>query len=473
MKKHFSRAAGILAAALACSTIPAAPLAAQSPNAATALSLDDAVATALSKDPGIISANLDYLSASAKADSAKWKRLPSLSASGGYTRLSELPSSDTAMNLNFMGNPVSITLPSLLNSISLGLNLQYPVFTGFRVKESIAIAGLQAQAKDVARETIKRSLIFDVTRAYWEAVRAAYNVATLQQNLELQKKNSDLATQQLSQGVATRADQLAAQMRLEQATEDLGDAQAMERRAYLTLASLTDMDLPSLGISTAALDRALPFALSTKPEDAALQDPTKLDEASIVSDALAKRPETRTAELARQLALHSIELSRAALYPTVAIVGSATYADPNQRVAFQSDNTIFTGTWAVGLQINYDIGGVPGALDDIKAQSLAADKAKSDEERQREAIIMDVEGCILNIERAARDLASTESMVNQAQENLRVMQGKVAAGSAKSFDLSSTQFDLLRTNFAVTNKRIDLIIAQADLARATASAELK
>jgi outer membrane protein TolC len=441
-----------------------------------AISLDDAVATALSKDPGVISANLDYLSASSKADSAKWKQLPSLSASGGYTRLSELPSSDTSFNtsitLNGKSMPLSMSLPSILDMVSFGLNLQYPVFTGFRVKESIAIAKLTAQAKDVTRETVKRSLVFDVTRAYWEAVRATYNVATLQKNLELQKKNSDLATRQLGQGVATRADQLAAQMRLEQATEDLDDAQAMERRAYLSLASLTGMDLPSLGISTAALETALPFVLSTKPEDAALEDATKLDEASLVSGALEKRPETRTAELARKLALHAVELSRAALYPTVAITGNFTDADPNQRVAFQT-SSFFTPTWALGIQLSYDIGGVPAALDDIKAQALAATKAKSDEDRQREAIVMDVEGCILNLERAARDLASTQSMVGQATENLRVMQGRVAAGSAKDLDLSSTQFDLLRTNFAVTNKLVDLIVAQADLDRATAARDVK
>ena len=59
------------------------------------------------------------------------------------------------------------------------------------------------------------------------------------------------------------------------------------------------------------------------------------------------------------------------------------------------------------------------------------------------------------------------------EENLRVVQGRVAAGTAKDIDLSSSKFDLLRMNFAVTNKRIDVLIAQADLARATASEDLK
>ena len=243
----------------------------------------------------------------------------------------------------------------------------------------------------------------------------------------------------------------------------------------MSLASLTGADLATLALATSAESASLPFELSTKPADASLSagidETSAIDEAAHVSEALARRPETRAAELARKLALHAVELSRAALYPTVAIVGNYTLADPNQRAVFQSDPWKFTGTWALGLQVNYDIGGVPGALDELKAQGFAAAKAKSDEDRSRNAVAMDVELCIVALERARRDLASTRAMVAQAQENLRVVQGKVAAGAAKELDLDSSRFDLLRMEFAVTNKLIDALIARADLARAVASGD--
>ena len=459
--------------ALALAASLASPLPAQK-----ALSLDEAVAAALGSDPGIISANLDSLFTKAKAESASWKRIPSLTASASGQYLGE--QSATTINLG----SATFTLPPGLNhSYSFGLNLQYPVFAGFRVKESIAIADLQAESKDVAREAVLRSLAFDVRRAYWEAVRATYNRATLEKNLELMKQNSDLATRQLGQGVATRADQLAAQMRLEQATEDLNDALAQQKRAFLTLASLTGADLASLRI--AAEGASMPFELSTKPDDAALavaaaapgaapgaaQGALPLDEAALISQALARRPETRNAALAGKLAEHSIELARAALYPTVALTGNLSVADPNQRAIVQQEAFVTTGS--IGLVVNYDIGGLPIAMTEIKAQGLAASKAKSDEERQRRAIVLDVEACVVNLARAMSDLESTRAMVAQAEENLRVVQGRIAAGTAKDIDLSTSSFDLLRINFAVTNKRIDLLIAQADLARATASEDLK
>jgi outer membrane protein TolC len=432
------------------------------------LSLDEAVATALSKDLGVIGANLDWLSASAKAESASWKRLPSLTTSLGYTRLSDLQSS---LNLG----PVigDISFGSLDNLYSFSLNMQYPIFAGFRVKENIAISSLQAESKDASRETIRRSLVFDVRKAYWEAVRATRNRSVLDRNLELMKQNGELADRQFAQGVATRADQLAARMRLEQSIEDSGDARALQKHAFLALAALTGEEVASLGISTATDDAPLPFELTTKPDDAALPETAAVDEKALVQAALARRPETRSAELARAIALHAVELSRAALYPTVAVTGNYVYADPNQRVAFQSDPYKFTGTWALGLQLSYDIGGVPAALDDIKAQSLAASKARADEDKQRRTVALDVENCIVSLERARRDLASTAAMLDEANENLRVAEGRVAAGTAKDIDLNSSRFDLLRSEFAVTNRRIDLLIALADLARATASEDLK
>jgi outer membrane protein TolC len=435
--------------------------------AATAapLSIDEAVASALAADPGVVSANLDALSAKAKADQAGWKRYPSLSVSAGAQYLG--PQTKTSFSL---GPTFSMDLTPLDHAFSFGLNVQYPVFAGFRVKESIAIAGLQAQAKDLAIESVKRALVFDVRRAYWEAARATFNRATLEKNFELMKKNAELATRQLGQGVATRADQLAAQMRLEQATEDLGDARSLQKRAFLALASLTGMDLATLGAATAAQDGPPPFELSTEPGETAISD-APLDEAALISDALARRPETRSTELARKLAEHAVQLSRAALYPTVSLTGSGSLADPNQRALKQEEKFVASGS--VGLMVSYDVGGIPAALDDIKAQGLAAQKAASDEKRQRNAIVMDVENCIVAAERTLRDLASTEAMVEQAKENLRVVQGRVAAGSAKDLDLSSSEFDLIRMGFAVTNKRIDALIAQADLARATAAEDVK
>jgi outer membrane protein len=443
---------------------------------ASPLSLDDAVTMALEKDPSVQSSSWDWLSASAKADAAKWRQVPSLSFSAGYQRLSDLPAMSLEMADPFypyvVGAPPQINFAfpaSLDNVFTFAVNMQYQVFAGFRIREAAALAQLQAQSKLVGIEMVKRSLMFEVRRAYWEAVRATYNRQTLQKNLELMKVSSQITSQQVTQGTATRADQLAADMRYNQADLDLGDAASLQNRAFLTLASLIGNASIALNLSPQPPDAPPPFTLTSQPGDPAESGVSQpLEENDLISKALAQRPETRVSSLSIQMAEHGVKQAQAGLYPTVTLMGNYIFADPNQRMAFQTDPTIFTGTWALGLQLSYDLGGLAANLAEARAQAQALKKTQADAEKQRTAVIFDVRTCIISLERARRDLTLTQGNVEQAMENLRVAQQKLSAGTANDLDVLTAQFNVLRANFAVTNREIDAQIASADLARAIA-----
>ena len=106
------------------------------------------------------------------------------------------------------------------------------------------------------------------------------------------KLNSQLTTQQVDQGTATRADQLAAEMRYNQADLDLGDAASVQNRAYLTLASLIGNASLALNLSPQPPDAPLPYTLTSQPGDLALSGVSQpLEENDLVSKALARRPE--------------------------------------------------------------------------------------------------------------------------------------------------------------------------------------
>jgi outer membrane protein TolC len=443
---------------------------------ASPLSVDDAVKLALEKDPSVQSASWDWLVASAKVDAAKWRQVPALSFSAGYQRLSDLPAMSLDMDDPFAGvipgapAQISFAFPASLDNVfTFALNMQYPVFAGFRIREAMALVKLQAQSKLIGIEIVKRSLMFEVRRAYWEAVRATYNRQTLQKNLELMKASSQLTAQQVAQGTATRADQLAADMRYNQADLDLGDAVSLQNRAFLVLSSLIGNASIPLALSPQSPDAPPPFTLTTQPGDMVVPGVSQpLEETDLVARALAGRPESRVSSLSIQMAEHGITQAQAGLYPTVTLLGNYTLADPNQRVAFQTDPGVFTGTWALGLQLSYDIGGLPANLAECAAQAQALKKTQTDAEKQRNAVILDVRTCIISLERTRRDIALTRGAVDQAAENLRVAQQRLSAGTANDLDVLTAQFNLLKAGFAVTNREIDAQIAAADLARAVA-----
>ena len=455
----------------------------------------DVVKAALAGDARVQGADWDLLAALAKAREAELRRLPSVSLSAGYTRLSDLPISFSLAGFSF-------SLPSMDNAWSAGVNLQYPVFAGFRLRESTRLAQVQAQGKEVAAEMIRRALVFEAERAYWEALRASENVAMLRESLALAAQSQDLVSQQFAHGTAMRVDVLSAQARRDQATMDLQAAVNAQKRAFWNLAYLVDgtaqspegqspegqspgaqapeAQAPAAGApgtqTPAAADPAAgyvaPYVLAVRPEPVTDTRFTTLDEAQLISLALSNRPEIRAAGLSSAAADIGRRIAEAPLYPTLAVTGGLLYADPNPRVAFQSDPGLFTGTWQVGVSLSYDLGGLPANLAARDAQADAAARSKSDEKRQREMVILDVESTLLAFQQARGDYLLVSGMIEQARENERVTAQRVAAGTANDLDQLASRIARLKIEFAISNKLIDQQIAAADLERAAALAPL-
>jgi outer membrane protein len=428
----------------------------------------DAVAAALSGDARVESATYDWLAAQMKAREAGLRRLPSVSLGAGYTRLSHVDSS-----ISIPGFPVSISLPSLDDSFSLSANLSYPLFTGYRLEESAKLAEVQAQGKGIAAEMIRRSIVFEAQRVYWEAQRATYNVGMLTESRALAAHSLEVTRQQLAHGAAMNADLLTAQMRYDQADMDLGAAVAAQKRAFWTLASLVQGSRDEDMTAWAAADPATTFSLTAKPEPVPDDRFPTLEEPGLISRALANRPETRAAALGAEAAEIGRKIAEAPLYPVVSVTGSYLFADPNPRVPFQSDPWTFTGTWSLGIGLSYDLGGLPANLANRDAQGQAAAKGRADERRQKETVVLDVRTALLAFQQARRDSTLVAGMIDQARENERVTEAKVAAGTASDLDLLSARTARLKVEFSITNRLIDQQVAAADLERAAALAALE
>jgi outer membrane protein TolC len=444
-----------------------------------ALSPADTVSAALAGDPRVESARWDELSAQQKEKEAELRKLPSLSLSAGYTRLSDLSiplssllSGVPAKYQSYLAPFSSMTLPSLDNEFSLGANMQYPVFAGFRLQESANLAHLQAEGKGIATEMIRRSIVFEAQRAYWEAKRATKNVAMLKESLDLATQDLDLAKTQVAQGAAMKADLLSAQMRADQAQMDLDAGVSAQRRAFWNLDALVEPTTGSEASTTADPTPEADYSLTSEPQPVPDGRFPTLDESELIRRALDNRPETRASALSAVAAEVGRKIAEAPLYPTLSISGSYLYADPNPREAFQSDPTLFTGTWAIGATLTYDLGGLPANLAEREAQAYAVKKSQADDNRQRETVVLDLRTCLQSFLQARKDYGLVSGMIDQAKENERVTEQKVAAGTASDLDLLTARLSRLKVEFSITNKLIDEQIAAADLERAAALAKL-
>jgi len=430
------------------------------------LSLEEAVRRAAETDPRITAGLLDVTAARMEAEAARKQRYPSLSLSGAYTYLSPLTSA-----IDLGGTPISIE--SQENTFSFAANLQVPVFSGNRIRETIAMAEHQVLGREIAAEALRLAVEYETRRAYWEAWRAVQNTAMLKENLSLVEQNRTVTGQRLSQGTVLNADLLAADMRYNQAEMDLGDAGAFQSRAFLNLETLVSP--PAGQDGTAGKDAPEtddpPFDLTSVPEDLPLPEEIRKvlsgeqSEEDFLKDSLGRRPETRSADLAIRMAETAESLAAAPLYPAVTVSGNYTLANPNPRV-FMPPEPSFTGTWNLSLGFSYSLGGVPAVLDSLKAREAAREKSGADRQQQERLIIRDLRTCLVAFRQSERNMELVTRMLDQARENERVTAQKVRSGVASDLDLLEASLARLRSEFAIRNRRIDLQIAAADLCRA-------
>jgi outer membrane protein len=454
---------------LAAATALALALLARSPVAAEgikSLSVEEAVAAGLASDPGLLAAAMDARASLARVSEARYKMLPSVAISTGYTKLSKEPSPSPSAT----GSPIVDTVVnSLLDELSgaptdskdIRLDLQYPLFAGFRLREAAEIAKLQSLGKDAAVELARRALTFDIRRAYWETVRASANVEALTKSLELETVKRGEIAQLAAQGMASEADRLDEDARYDQAALALDESKSGKELAFLVLAVLT-------GESGSALNGTVEYSLSSVPGTSVPPPEAAggFDEAALVERALANRPETRGAAIGLRASVEAAKAAKSDLYPNLSLAGSLSYADPDPRL-FPTQNK-FNLSWSIGARLRYDLGGVPASLERGRAADADLAKVRADLARSRNAITLDVRKCALALRRSRDSLELTRGMVAQAEEGKRVADRKFENGMAKRSEVLQAEMALIRSKLAVTNKLVDLELAQADLVRAAA-----
>ncbi|WP_028974807.1 TolC family protein [Spirochaeta cellobiosiphila] len=416
------------------------------------LSLSEAINRTLSGDTRVKSSQLSIQINEGKLKETQLERLPSFNLGASYTRLSHIRSTVSL-------GAASFDIDSNDNAYALKADLQYPIYTGFRIQEAINLAKEQVSNSALQLEVLQNAIRFETERAYWETLRAQKNVSMLKENLTLTKQNRNITQEKYKNGTVLKVDLLEARMRYDQAEMDLEAGITYEKKASINLADLINLTQTD-GKFTEPL-----FSLTTDPYLIQMSQDLSLEE--LVNKALLNRPEIKSSNMAILMSETQKKIQEANLQPTVSFFGNYTYANPNSRVFLQSDPD-FVGTWSLGVGINYDLGGLPSHMTAAKTSQTSINRAQVQRQQQENSIIKDVRNCYLSYTQLKKDLDHVKKMLGSAQENERVTKQRVASGTASDLDQLEASVLRLQREFAIVNKQIDLQIATADLLRATA-----
>ena len=215
--------------------------------------------------------------------------------------------------------------------------LRQPIYMGGAIiaANKIADIGEQMAANDLDMQT--QSTLYSIDRAYWMVVslRQKHKLANSYRDL-VQKLNEDVH-KMIKQGVATKADGLKVDVKVNEA-----DMQIMQVEDGLTLSKMLLCQLCGI-----PMDQDIQLADENKESlgmtgqfvDASVQQQAAADSAK------STRPELKMLLNTVELTQQSVKLVRAANLPHVALTGGYTISNPNVFNGFQKR---FTGVWNVG-----------------------------------------------------------------------------------------------------------------------------
>lgn len=423
--------------------LPVVSLAGQGPG----LTLDDAIAAGLSQSRTLRASAARADAAEARAGEARTARLPMLKGEASYRRLSEVD--PFQIQLPGSTKPTVIS-PVVLDNSSFRVSLQQPLFTGFRISNSIESAERGAEAAGWDNVNDRADLVLAITSAYWSLYQmreverfAGENVARLDRYLGDARKL-------MQAGLATRNDVLKIEVQLSNAHLAQIDAENDARLAAMNLNTLLSRPVD------------MPVELLSKPADDLLTSPPPAD--SLTKAALAGRADLQAWRARVEASRAGVAAARAGWWPQLALSGNYVYARPNSRIFPVKDE--FQGTWDVGVALSMDLWNWGMTARQTEAAEAAVRQQEYLSAQMEDAVALEVNRAALQMNRARQRAEVAALALGQAEEQSRTTEQRFSTGLATATDLLDAEVALQQAKTTQSGARVESEIARARLTRA-------
>ena len=329
------------------------------------------------------------------------------------------------------------------------ITLTQPVFMGGKI---VAMNKLTHYAEDLAealRDNEAENVIYAVDAAYWQVVslkakqRLATSYVSLLDSLD---RNVGLM---LKEGVATRADKLSVDVKLNAARVDLTKVDNGLVLSRMALAQLCGMPLDS------------PMLLADENIDDI--DDTPLPARSYdMQQVYEQRPDLKALQMGINIAGQQKKVAMASMMPNLAVVGTYSFSNPNMFDGFSKK---FKGAFSVGAMLTIPIWHWGGNYNKYKAAESEQTIMRLQLEDAKEMVGLQVRQASFKAQEAIKTYQMTEANIAKANENLRTAQLAFAEGVATADNVMEAQTAWLKANSECIDALIDVHLCDTYLSK--------
>lgn len=373
------------------------------------LTLDQAIDYALINNPEIEQLSLEFEKSKTQTNQALSGFYPSITASGGYAYITDIPVID------FEGMPVSL---GQSKNYTLSLSLQQVLFSWGKIYNAYKIADIGKKIAELTLIRKKQEVRYSVTDAFYGLLVLEKMVAIARESLLQLERHEAAVTTRYKAGLAPQFDLLRAQVQVSNLKPQLIESENGLRLAKEGFKMLLGMPLEEEFTILGQLDIT--------------KDVFDLD--TLIHTALEQRIELKSLKGVEEIAKLNQKIIRRTNLPT--IVGGATY-NRTMPFGFAGDEWGSNITFNLGFQWPLFTGF--NTLAQSKQASLEVREAQLAYKNLEKAITLEVKQGYLNFLAAYEAVTTAQDNVGQAEKAFVIIETRYKNGLATNLEYMDAQ----------------------------------
>lgn len=332
---------------------------------------------------------------------------------------------------------------------ALSVMLTQPIYMGGAIIAANRMADIGEQMAQNNIEASTQNTLHSIDQAYWTVVSVHHKKQLAESYLAVVKKLDDDVSKMIREGVATRADGLKVDVKVNEAEMSLTQAENGLALAKMLLCQLCGMDVDSdITLADENADNIVEQA-----------DDAQADRAV----AMENRPELKLLQNSADMSRQATRLVRAAYLPQVLLTGGYVATNPNVFNGFERK---LSGMWNVGVMVRVPLWNWMEGTYKVRASRIATTIVELERDDIREKIDLQVSQSQFKVKEANRRLAMATKNVENAEENLRCANLGFKEGVIPTTDVMAAQTAWVQAQSQKIDAEVDVKMSQVNLKKA-------
>jgi len=401
----------------------------------TTLTLADSMALAVENSPAMKIAESNQEKATWSVKEAKAHNGVSLGYNYSLARTDQPASwyNNTTNPYPYSFNPKTNTIidfpawPTISTAYNHQLKLQLPLYTGGKIENTISLAKHGSDAVALGTSTAKQQLTLEVTTSYYNVLQARNLTEVAQEAVDDLDAHLKNAQSRFDAGTVSLSDVLQTQVRLSNARNNLIKAQNSTKLARYKLNTVLGLSLQNKAV--------LADKFSNQPSLLTVDDS--------IAVALKNRPEMTQANLKIAMAKDKVKIANSGNLPTVALVGTETWADTNPSTSKDRNS------WLIGVNVQLNVFDNGLTKSQVKQADHEVTETREQVNQLTDKISLEVCQAYLSVQEATERITNNQVAVEQSQHDYQLAQQRYEAGISTNLDVMDAELAMIqaKTNY--------------------------